>query len=354
MRVEALSATEWAARLGVPPAAVEFYLDSEVIDLHLDSFIWKRLLGYDLSRHHQRPPLFGWFLGHADLPRVRQASLAAATWVVTTNPLRAASERLDTLLDNLREFRRVLAQWPHDFAVCETYSDYRRARAAGLHAAFFGVQGGNALEEPADAIEQLPPNALLRVTLLHLSNSRLGATSSPLRWLTEPGLTPFGRDFVARLNARKILVDLAHIDQKGFWDALDVHDRTLPAVVTHTGVSGVRPHWRNLSDAQLRAIAETGGFVGVLFHNSFLSRLPFSARAEHVVEHLDHIRRVAGEDTPALGSDFDGNIMPPPDLASVLELPRLVHLMQQRGFSNTSIRKILGQNFLRVLQTVRP
>ncbi len=347
-------AEAWANELGVSQAALALYLDSEVVDLHLDSFIWARIFGYDLGKPHARPPLGGWFLGHADFPRVREAGLAAATWVITTNPLRDPAERLEVLLANVASMEQRIAAFGEDFLLARTHADYQRARASGRHAAFLGVQGGNALEEPADAIERLPPQAILRVTLLHLMNSRLGATSSPLGLLTQPGLTRFGRDFVARLNAARILVDLAHIDRAGFWDALDAHDRDLPAVVTHTGVSGVRKHWRNLDDAQLRAIADTGGVVGILFHSSFLAGSFLTARADDVAAHLAHVVRVAGEDTPAIGSDFDGNILPPRELSSVLSLPRLVECLLARGLSERAIRKILGQNFLRVLARVRP
>jgi membrane dipeptidase len=347
-------AASWARELGISEHALALYRDSEVIDLHLDSFIWHRLLGYRIGERHARPPLAGWHLGHADFARAREAGLSAATWVITTNPLREAHERFTTLLENIRNLSAEVTAFGDDLTLARTYSDYRAARARGSHAVFLGVQGGNALIEPPDSIERLPPLALLRVTLMHLTNSRIGATSSPLRWLTTPGLTPFGRDFVARLNAANILVDLAHIDRQGFWDALDVQAPHVPAIVTHTGVAGARSHWRNLDDAQLRAIAETGGVVGILFHSSFIASNWFTARAEHVVEHLAHVVRVAGEDTPALGSDFDGNIIPPRDLLSVLDLPRLVELMLQRGFSEASIRKILGQNFLRVLAQTRP
>ena len=91
-----------------------------------------------------------------------------------------------------------------------------------------------------------------------------------------------------------------------------------------------------------------------MFHSNFLGDRPWSGRAERIVDHLSHVVRVAGEDCPALGSDFDGAIVPPRDLRSVLELPRLVQLMLDRGFSTELVQKILGKNFLRVLGAVRP
>jgi len=346
-------AGDWARELGISREAVELYLDSEVIDLHLDTFIWKRIFGYDPLVRHARPPLGGWFLGHADLPRVREAGLAGATWVVTTNPLRDPEDRLRALFDNLSQISALFAAMPDDFAVCRTLADYRAARASGRHAAFVGIQGGNAIDATVEAVTLLPPGLVLRVTLVHLSSSRIGYTSSPLRLGPDRGIGVFGRDLVERLDAARIFVDLAHIGPTGFWEAVAAHDPSLPLIVTHTGVSGVHRHWRNLDNAQIRAIAASGGVIGTLFHNSFLGGSLFGGKAERVVDHIAHVIRVAGDDFVCLGSDFDGAIVPPVDLRSVLELPRLVEIMLKRGFSPERIRKILGGNFLRALGDLR-
>lgn len=351
--IESRDPAEWARELGISRTAIDLYLASEVIDLHLDSFIWHRTLGYNLQRRHPKPPLGGWFLGHADFPRVREANLAGATWVVTTNPLREPLDRFETLLQNLQDLKQQLASGP-EFEVVTTHSEYRAARSNRRHAAFLGIQGGNALEAPGDCVERLPSGLLLRVTLLHLSNSRIGTTSSPLGLGPDLGLTRFGRELVARLNRARILVDLAHASPKAFWDAVDSHDRSLPLIVSHTGVSGVYRHWRNLDDDQLRAVANQGGVVGVLFHSPFLGPRGWSGRAEKIADHLVHVVQIAGEDVAAIGSDFDGAIIPPRDLSNILELPRLVEHLMRRGLSERVIQKILGQNFLNVLYRVRP
>jgi membrane dipeptidase len=272
---------------------------------------------------------------------------------VTTNPLRDPIDRYEALLDNLSRLRATIEGFSSDFALVATHSEYRRARAQGLHAAFIGLQGGNALEAPA-SIERLPTNAVLRVTLVHLSSSAIGATSSPLRLGADRGLSAFGREVLERMNAARILVDLAHISPEGFWDAVDVHDPHVPFVVTHTGVTGVHRHWRNIDDNQLRAVAASGGVVGIMFHAPFLGDRLWSGRSRRIVDHIEHVLDVAGEDTPAIGSDFDGAIVPPRDLKTVLELPRLVEHMLARRFTEQQIRKILGENFLRVLAAIRP
>jgi membrane dipeptidase len=339
-----------AAELGVSQAAIDLHFDSEVIDLHVDSFIWRRLFGYDFRRRHTAFTR-GVMLSQFDLPRARDAGIAGATWVITTNPLGDARDREASLFENLAELTTLLESPEAGARVVRNVAEYRAARAAGLHAAFIGVQGGNALGQSLDAFERLSPGIILRITLLHLTRSRLGASSAPLGG--NRGLTSYGKDYVRCLNAHGILVDLAHISPAGFWDAVDAHDRRLPFVVTHTGVSGVHPHWRNLDDEQLRAVAESGGTVGIIYHSEFLGGGLFSGRLENIVRHIAHAVDVAGEDHVSLGSDWDGSIVTPRDMQSCLELPRLTHAMLERGWSEQRIRKILGANFLRVVASVR-
>ncbi|HXK16403.1 MAG TPA: membrane dipeptidase, partial [Polyangiaceae bacterium] len=250
-QVDQALSRERAERLGISAEALALHDEADVIDLHVDSFIWRRILGYDFRRRHTAFTR-GVMLSQFDLPRAREAGLDGATWIITTNPLADARDRETKFFENLAELTALLESPEAQARVVRTAAEYHAARARGQHAAFIGVQGGNALGHSLDAIDRLSPGIILRVTLLHLTSSRLGATSSPLGG--NFGLSPYGKDYVRRLNAHKILVDLAHISPAGFWDAVHVHDRATPFVVTHTGVSGVFPHWRNLDDQQLRAV----------------------------------------------------------------------------------------------------
>jgi membrane dipeptidase len=335
----------WARALGISREAVELYLASEVIDLHVDSFIWTRVFGYRLDRRHGRGLLGARVFSQVDLPRLREAQVAACVWSITTNPLRA---RADVFSRNLERLRGIFDRCPDDVALCRDGADYRRARAAGKHAAFVGIQGGNALDG-AGAIDDV----LLRVTLVHFSNSWIGGTSAP-RLRGDGHLTARGKDLVRELDARRVFVDLAHIHRNGFFDAVEVHDRSLPLMVSHTGVTGVHPHWRNIDDEQLRAVAATGGVVGVMYQSSFLGDSLLGGHADSIVAHLEHIVDTIGDDHAALGSDWDGAVIPPRDLPTCLELPRLVERMLARRWSPERIRKVLGGNFLRALDALRP
>lgn len=350
----------YTERLGISREAAELYLASDVIDLHIESFSFHRAIGYDLRRRHGLGIQRGFCLGHADFPRVLEAGITGGTWIITTNPAQLRENRPEVFSENLRELLALFDDVQDHFAVVRTAAEYEAARREGKHGAFLGIQGGNAFDLGLDEIERCG-DVIVRITLLHLTNSRIGQTSSPLRlprFLTgkqtdDDGLSDFGRDYVRTLNSKHIGVDLAHISKRGFWDAVEVHDKAQPLLVTHTGVSGVHENWRNLDDDQLRAIADSGGTIGVMYHSEFLGDGMRRGRLESVVRHIEHIVKTVGEDHASLGSDWDGLIDTPRDMPSCLELPKLVDALLLRGFSPDCVQKILGRNFLRTVRALR-
>ena len=337
---------------GLERAAREIYSAADVIDLHLDTFIWKRIGGYDFTKRHTGSGIAGNFFGQVDLPRIHEAGITGAIWSITTNPFRALRKRGEVFTENLRAIERTLQTDPR-VSLARNARDYRRARAAGKHAAFIGVQGGNAFSGDLDLLGRVGPS-LIKVTVLHLLHSELGQTSTPLPFRKPEPLTPLGIELVKRLNAERVFVDLAHIGRAGFAAAVRAHDRSQPLICSHTGVAGVHPHWRNLEDSQIRAIADTGGVVGVIFQTGFLGKGSRGRRLEAVVDHLDHLVRIGGEEVAAIGSDWDGMITPPEDLKSCTGLPLLAVEMLRRGYTPQRIQRVLGGNFLRALAHLRP
>jgi membrane dipeptidase len=335
----------------VPAEVADLLASSEVVDAHIESFIWTRVFGYDLNVRHGPGALGGWLFSQSDVPRMIETGMTGAVMSIATNPLRSRTRRPAMLVKNVKRLRDALQANPR-VAVVKDMDDYRRARGEGKLACFLGVQGGNAIDGPED-LEAIPDDLISRITLVHLSRSPLGSSSAP-GGRGSAGLTPLGRACVEAMNAKRIIVDLAHISRRGFWDALEVHDRSQPAIVSHTGVCGVHESWRNVDDDQIKAIADLGGVVGVMFHTGFLGERLRHGRAEAAVRHLEHVIRVGGEDTAAIGSDWDGFIVPPRDMRTVLQLPHLVQLMLDRGVSPAIVRKVLGANYLRVMQAVRP
>jgi membrane dipeptidase len=322
---------------------------AEVIDLHVESFIWTRLFGYRLDRWHERTLLGARYFGQADLPRLRAGRFTGAVMSIATNPFRSLSRRREITRRNVARLRRLLED--AGAAVVADAAAYRAVRAGGRArlACFVALQGGNALATEDLAAPEL--SDVSRITLVHLTRSRLGATSAPGGG--RAGLTAEGRRFVEAMAERSIVLDLAHAGRATFWDALEVHPSGRPAIVSHTGAAAVCPSWRNVDDDQIRAIADRGGVVGVMFHRGFLARPARRASAAVVARHVAHVVDVGGEDCAAIGSDFDGMIVPPADLDSVLRLPTLVRAMLDQGLAPPVVAKVLGANYLRVVEAVR-
>jgi membrane dipeptidase len=229
--------------------------------------------------------------------------------------------------------------------------------ASGVHAVLPAIQGANALQAAADLDSELGGGWLTRVTLVHLTDSIYGATSSPLSLRRHKGLTEQGAQMVHALNRHRIWVDLAHAHPQTFAAALAVHDANLPPIATHTGVCGVRPHWRNLDDAQLRALADRGGVIGVIAAANFLGPAdPAIAQAQlgGYLLHLEHILTTAGEQAAAIGTDLDGAIVPPLGLRDGIGHLRLVAAMLQRGWTTARIQAVCRGNFLRAWRRLRP
>ncbi|MFM2161218.1 MAG: hypothetical protein RLZZ383_730 [Pseudomonadota bacterium] len=343
----------WARALGVSRRAVDLVLQGPFCDLHVDMEVPVRVWGYRPERRHgpHRWPRPFW--GHTDYPRLREARLTGVAYDLATNVFRSPASRLAVTVANVARCVRQIEAWPDDQGVARTYADYERITASGRTAYWLCLQGANAVEADPSVLEGPLGDDLHRITLVHLKSSVYGGSNSPGQ--PDHGLTEAGAAMVALCNRRRILVDLAHAGPRTFWDALSVHDGSLPPVVTHTGLSGVRPLWRNIDDAQARAIADRGGVVGVVYQGNFLAKVPpgFPSRRRDLVAHLVHLVNVAGESAAALGSDYDGIITPPWDLADVTHHPKLVQDLIDLGWTDRRIGGILGANYLRVARTAR-
>jgi membrane dipeptidase len=323
-----------------------FHAECCVLDLHADTAKLMDKLGYDLALRHDRPmPTRANVFGHVDLPRMRDGGLAGQFFSFWTAPYpqrgcaRSVADQLDAI-------DVAMAKHPTELAWTRTGAEVRAAKAAGQIAALGGIEGGQALEGQLEPIAAFSRRGVRYLGLLHFSANAIGRPAKGRGADGGIGLTGFGRDVVRECERTGVIVDLAHINRRGFFDALAL--ATQPPMVSHTGVLGVHQHWRNIDDEQLRAIADKGGCVGVIFARRYLG----SASIDAVVDHLLHILDVAGDDLPALGSDFDGFVVPPEGLEDVAALPNLTVALSRRGVAPRVLEKILGGNVLRVLDAV--
>lgn len=322
------------------------HAEVHVLDLHADTAKLMDKLGYDLAARHERPmPRAVNLIGHVDLPRMRDGGMAGQFFSFWTAPYpqrgcaRAVAKQLDAL-------DAAMAHHPEQLMWTRTGAEVRAAKAAGKLAALGGIEGGQALEGELDTIESFSRRGVRYLGLLHFSQNAIGRPAKGRGADAHEGLTAFGRDVVRECERCGVIVDLAHINRRGYFDALEL--ATVPPMVSHTGVLGVHEHWRNIDDEQIRALADKGGCIGIIFSRKYLG----SASIDAVVDHLLHVIDVAGEDVPALGSDFDGFVVPPVGLEDIAAMPNLTVALSRRGVPTRVLEKILGGNVLRVLDAV--
>lgn len=217
------------------------------------------------------------------------------------------------------------------------------------------LEGAHALEGSIDRLDRLIDQGLRSVGLAHFHANECVACSwgpgGDRGFLSRPkeaaqGLSDLGRALIDRLNERRIAVDLAHTSRAGFMEAAARSQS--PPFVSHTGVAGAHRHWRNIDDEQIRAVINRGGIIGVIFAGRFLG----GSEIDDVVRHIEYLVQNFGDDGVAIGSDWDGMIIPVRGLEGVDRLWRLTATLLGRGHSEERVAKILGRNAVRYLADV--
>ena len=331
-----------------PDEARQLHDEVLVFDLHADTPKLIHRLGYDIAdRHERRRPRQASYFGHVDIPRMREGGMGAQVFGMWTwpYPQRGCAAAVFGQIDALTG---AVAKNAGDIAFCLSGEDVRRARRAGRIAALAGIEGGQALEGKMEHLAEFARRGVRTLGLVHFTVNAIASPAYGVGARGENGLTDFGREVVDEMNRLGIIVDLAHINRTGYFEALE-RSRD-PVYVTHTGVAGAHAHWRNIDDEQLRALGQRGGAAGIIFAPRYLG----GRSVEAVVDHIVHVIDVAGEDVPALGSDFDGFVIPPVGLEDAADLPHLTAALSSRGLPVRVIEKILGGNALRVLDAVPP
>ena len=329
--------------LGTPEAQA-LHGEHPAIDLHADTLMWSRWLGYDLHSRHNPPLPRAALGGHVDLPRMREGGMGAQFFGLVSLPVaertRGMARVIDEQIDTLEE---TITRKPGALRLVKTAAEIEACRRDGVLAALLGIEGAHALEGDLDRIEAFARRGVRYLGLLHFSANEAGYPAYGRGRRDTEGLTKWGRDLVRRCEASGVLVDLSHLNRQGFFDACEL--ATKPPIVSHTGVAGAFEHWRNIDDAQLKAVADKGGCIGIIFCPRFVGGDGLGP----VVKHIRHILDVAGEDTPALGSDWDGFIVPTQPLKDPCGLPLLTDALLEAGVSAGAIGKILRGNVMRVL-----
>lgn len=240
-----------------------------------------------------------------------------------------------------------------DLTICRTAAEIRAAMDAGQIAAIFHIEGAEAIDPEFHTLEVLYQAGLRSIGPVW-SRPTIFGHGVPFRYPsapdTGPGLTDQGLRLVRRCNEMKIMLDLSHLNEAGFWDV--ARHSTQPLVATHSNAHAICPHSRNLTDRQLAAIRESDGMVGLNFAVAFLredGRMLSDVPLEQMLRHLDHLMEHLGEDRVGFGSDYDGAIVPE-GLTSCAGLPELRHAMRRHGYDDALMTKLCHGNWLRVLE----
>jgi membrane dipeptidase len=383
MRVQLLILVASCAVLSAQPPR-EVHQRAIVVDTHDDTT--QRLLfdkTFDIAARNST--------GSVDIPRMRDGGLDAlffSIWVTgdVTGP-RAVKAALQQI-DKVREAVRL---HPKELVLATTAADIRRAAADHKIAALMGVEGGHMIDEDLGVLRQFAALGVRYLTLTHSLNTTWADSSGDKP--AHNGLTPFGKDVVRELNRLGMMVDISHVADKTFYDALEA--TRAPVIASHSSCRAISNHPRNMTDDMLRALAKNGGVVMINYNAAFLSeefrvakrsaelqaRLDATAKAcgadeackilgearvnheamrsgqlpmvgvEKIIEHIDHAVKVAGVDHVGLGSDFDGATMPL-GMEDVSQLPKITDALLKKGYSDRDVTKIMGGNILRVMEEV--
>ncbi|MBI5365955.1 MAG: membrane dipeptidase [Planctomycetes bacterium] len=336
----------------IAPEILAFHHEAVVGDLHTHPLLAMTYLGRDLARGSSPPALWNPLQNQVDLPRARAGGMDVLTFTtyVPANPLRPGTRDRATFR-MMEVFDRFVAANPDRVAHCRSLPDIDRALAAGRLAAILAVEGGHALEGRLEHLAAFRARGVWYLTLTHFVGNGIAGASMDRPSRRGEGLTPFGRAVLKELDRLGILADVAHCSERAFAEVLEA--AALPPICSHTGARALRAMERNLSDAQIRALARRGGLIGVMLTPPYLadgaSWRDGSALFARVVEHM---LEVAGEDHVAIGSDMDGMVLPLRDCRDVSRLPRLTEALLARGIPRDAVRKVLGGNLLRMLRQI--
>ena len=364
--------------------ALKLHRSAIVVDTHNDITTMMEDEDYDIGQSS-----VGKY--HTDLARMKEGGLTAEFFSVFVDKKYAeqggAARRA---MDQVDWVYRSVERYPQQMMLATSVADIRRAKREGKVAALMGIEGGHAIEDSLFALRDFYRLGVRYMTLTHNNTNNWADSSRDAP--KHNGLTDFGKDVVREMNRIGMLVDVSHVSDKTMSDVLDVS--TAPIIASHSSARALANHPRNIPDELLRRIAKNGGVVMVNFYPAFISQAYYDAdrardeklkaqrdalQAQYkndpkrldeelkklndanpipkvplsvLIDHFDHIAKVAGIDHVGIGSDFDGVPDLPAGMEDISKLPNITYELLKRGYSEQDVRKILGENFLRVFSEV--
>ena len=363
--------------------ARKLHFSSIVLDTHDDTTQRFFSKNFDLAKRNPD--------GHIDIPRMKEGGMNAiffSIWIDgrTMGPpaIQKALDQIDAVHENVRKNSR-------DMMFARTAADVRKAHAEGKIAALIGVEGGHMIGNDIRMVRIFSDLGVRYMTLSHFYNDEWADSSTDKP--AHNGLTEYGKEIVREMNRQGMMVDISHVSDKTFYDALEVSKA--PLIASHSSCRAICNHPRDMTDDMIKALAAKGGVIQINYEKSFsdesyrqasekvsggvvamfdqlkkecgddeecfgkkMQEMEQKATAdgklphvswEKIVDHIDHVVKLAGADHVGLGSDFDGATMPE-GMDDCTHLPKITEALMRKGYSDNDIRKILGGNLLRVME----
>lgn len=322
---------------------------SLVVDLHVDSLYISRYTGIDLLKRHRNPLPYAPLAFHADLPRLIEGGIKAVGWGLVVSPLTTVERRIKSVFRYAYKFRELCRR--SDGRLYHILSPKDLKVEDEKVGAFLGLEGAHALGNRLELVEKYYRWGVRYLTLSHFSSN---GAAQPAQgwgyWQKNEGLTEFGRAVISESKRLGMIVDLAHINKKGFLEAAKIIDG--PFIVSHSGARAICNKKRLIDDEQLKAVADCGGVVGVIFA-TYWTGGRFFETVDALIDQIDYIAKNFGVDHVGLGSDMDGllwaHVKP---IRGVDDYPLITEMLLRRGYNTDDIQKILGLNFKRVYEDV--
>ncbi len=368
--------------------AKKLHQKAVVTDGHNDVLSSRVLNGEDISVRSDN--------GHSDLVRWKEGGLDVQFFSVWTGERARNSEGFyKDATQEIDSLKAIVARNPGRITLAKNYKDVKRGVRKKQLVALIGVEGGHMIEDDMKKLEELERMGMRYLTLTwnnstNWASSALDETRRPDS-LSHKGLTDFGKKVVRRMNELGVMVDLSHVGEQTFYDAIATTSK--PVILSHSSVWSICPVFRNVKDEQIKAVAQNGGVICINFYSGFISK-EYEERSEQLtsgvrqhfrdsllaagvdssklrslwreylgkemsavrptlqqmVDHIDHIVKLVGDDYVGIGSDYDGVSSLPVGLEDVTTYPKITEELLRRGYSKKSIKKILGGNVLRVMK----
>jgi membrane dipeptidase len=366
--------------------AKKLHFSSIVIDTHDDTT--QRLLDphFDIAVPHTD--------GNIDIPRMRDGGLTAIFFSIWISGKIMGPEAVKQAIDQIDAVRETVRKHPGELVLATTAEEIREAKKQKKIAALMGVEGGHMMGNDLAVLRTFAALGVRYMTLTHMENNEWADSSTAKP--EHNGLTPFGKDVVREMNRLGIIVDISHVSDKTFYDALETSKA--PVFASHSSCRALCGAARNMTDDMIRDLAKHGGVIQINYHVGFLSQQYLDFDVAHpevrkeigeevkkrcgtdeacsdvmgqqvvrefmkegklpkvdwtlIIDHIDHAVKIGGIDHVGLGSDFDGAVMPI-GMEDATHLPEITDALLKKGYSESDIRKILGENTLRVLSEVQ-